>query len=111
MIVNKLSPGANIPTVRNVDRVLPPRDREQLRTSPAAEVEHRRERRVRERYAIDQSYRTDLRKSATARPSNTAGPNTVLRKISTSDLLSSMIHRMGGAPGSSSKGTFVDFVI
>ncbi len=110
-MVNKLSLGTNISTVHQVDRIRPPRDREQVRTIPVAEVEHGRERRVRARYSIDQSYRADLRKSATTQRHNVGGSNAGLRKISSADLLGSMIHRMGGAPGSSSKGTFVDFVI
>ena len=111
MIVNKLSLGANSTTVHQADRIRPARDREHARTAPAAEVERGRERRVRERYSIDQFYRADLRKSATSERRDVGGSNTGLRKISSADLLNSMIHRMGGAPDSSSKGTFVDFVI
>ena len=110
-MVNKLSLGANISTVHQVDRILPPRDREQVRTTPAPEVGQGRERRVRERYSIDQYYRADLRKSANAQRHNVGGSNAGLRKISSADLLGSMVHRMDGAPRSSLKGTFVNFVI
>jgi hypothetical protein len=60
-----------------------------------------------DRYRVDAAYRA-YQRSRAAPPSDRERS---LRTASSAELLSSMIHQMGGAHTSSAKGTFVDISI
>lgn len=84
------------------ERAAPPR---------ASTAASREERGARCRYRVDSAYRTY---QYDARPETPAEPGirrSEARKISSADLLTSMIHHMGGAATSHSKGMFVDIAI
>jgi len=74
-------------------------------------AESREKRASRTRYRVDSAYRT-FQYEAARQPSQQTGAATArMRRISSADLLASMIHQMGGGATSNTKGMFVDIAI
>ncbi len=87
-----------------------PEERVETVARPAANGDPRDPHVSRNRYRVDAAYRTYERESA--RPANDPGAlPRGLRRISSAELLDSMIQRMGGAAMPSAKGVFVDISI
>lgn len=63
------------------------------------------------RYRVDDAYRAYSESRNNAPPSRTNGESGELRRVRSSELLSSMIHQMGGSATSSAKGVFVDIAV
>lgn len=65
----------------------------------------------RQRYRVDEAYRThqDAHRQYAADSRETAGPR--LRSVRSAELLGSMIHQMGGGVMPSAKGVYVDISI
>ena len=64
----------------------------------------------RTRYRVDDAYRA-YSKNRNASPPRSDRESGETRKISSAELLSSMIHQMGGGVTSSAKGVFVDIAV
>jgi hypothetical protein len=109
MVVNRLALGSDFPTIRYGASGEPHRRRSVTGTTPADRGDPENERGVRDRYRVDAAYRAYRR--STAESSLPAGGPVNLRKISSAELLNSMIDRMGGALTSSAKGAFVDIIV
>lgn len=92
MLVNKLSAVSSISPIRRIEPTTPPGTR--VRTAPASE----RGRNSRDVYYLD-TRRLD------------ADPKMRFSKVTSADLLNSMIRQMGGAMIPSAKGSYVDFVV
>jgi hypothetical protein len=65
----------------------------------------------RPRFRMDEAYRAYKDATHTRAAGMTDIPRPGLRKISSADLLASMIHQMGGALNSYTKGMFVDIAV
>lgn len=63
------------------------------------------------RYRVDDAYRAYSGNRRAEPPPRTAGDFGETRKISSAELLNSMIHQMGGGVTSSAKGVFVDIAV
>lgn len=106
----KLSPiTAYSSSIRYLDPAGAALSREALRpVAIPADADKGNQHRLRDRYRVDAAYRAYERSSPP--PLASAGEISA-RKISSADLLASMIHQMGGAQTSSAKGAFVDISI
>ena len=65
----------------------------------------------RNRYRVDDAYRAYTKNRSTSPPPRSDRETGETRKISSAELLSSMIHQMGGGATSSAKGVFVDIAV
>lgn len=63
------------------------------------------------RYRVDDAYRAYTESRNNAPSSRANGESGEVRRIRSSELLSSMIHQMGGGVMSSAKGVFVDIAV
>ena len=101
---------ANISTVRYFDGgALPPGQIHVPTASPVVDPGHANG--ARNRYRVDAAYKSYQRDAATSPPRIDNTRHVKLRRISSVDLLNSMIHQMGGAQTSRAKGSFVDISI
>ena len=65
----------------------------------------------RNRYRVDDAYRDYARNRNASSPVQTDSQSGGIKKISSAELLNSMIHQMGGGVTSSAKGVFVDIAV